>query len=113
MKVMALDQNHDWVFGQFKENQDAVLQNIQTRLLQLKNDCFFDLDSGIDWFGLDRTSVFFSQECKKIILGTEGVLELTAFETKTVNKLFTISCTVRTIFSPHVTKTINFSYGNI
>ena len=43
-----------WEFGKGKQSYDinvqAVKTNIKTRLYSFKNDCFFDSDSGIDWF---------------------------------------------------------------
>lgn len=54
MSVRALNASHDWEFGfgrgcYLLANQ-AVAQNINTRLSSFLGDCFFDLNAGIDWF---------------------------------------------------------------
>ena len=53
MKVRALNDKHDWVFGKglqgYKQNREAVKQRIKTHLLSFYYDCFFDLEFGIDW----------------------------------------------------------------
>lgn len=53
MKVRALNDRHDWVFGKglqgYKQNREAVKQRIKTHLLSFYYDCFFDLEFGIDW----------------------------------------------------------------
>jgi hypothetical protein len=56
MKVRQLDNNNDWNFGNgtanYIKDNDAVLQNIQTRLKSIKNDWFLDQDAHIDWFNI-------------------------------------------------------------
>lgn len=53
MKVRAIDENHDWIFGKglqgYKTGRKAVEQRIVTHLLSFYYDCFFDLEFGIDW----------------------------------------------------------------
>ncbi len=55
-RVRALDSSHDWLFGKgqndYKRNNAAVIQNIDTRLNAYLGDCFFDSGAGIDWFNL-------------------------------------------------------------
>jgi len=56
MIVRSLDANGDWNFGKGKSDylraNDAVGQNIATRLRSFLGDCFFDLDAGLDWWNL-------------------------------------------------------------
>jgi hypothetical protein len=53
MIIRALDNNDDWVFGNgkssYKSDFLALIQNIKTKLLEWKGDCFFDNLAGIDW----------------------------------------------------------------
>jgi len=53
MKVRAIDEKHDWIFGKgiqgYKVNSLAVKQRIETHLLSFYYDCFFDLEFGVDW----------------------------------------------------------------
>lgn len=45
----------DWQFGKglasYATAEQAINENIQTRLLSWIGDCFFDLSMGIDWTG--------------------------------------------------------------
>ena len=56
MKVRAIDDKHDWIFGKglqnYKQNREAVKQRIKTHILSWYYDCFFDLEFGIDWKNL-------------------------------------------------------------
>jgi hypothetical protein len=55
-RVRALDSDHDWQFGKgqndYKRNNAAVIQNIDTGLNQFLGDCFFDTKAGLDWFNM-------------------------------------------------------------
>lgn len=56
MRVRALDNGGDWLFGKgandYKQATAAVVQLIQTRLAMFLGDCFFATNQGIDWFNL-------------------------------------------------------------
>lgn len=56
MRTRAVNENGDWTFGKglndYKFGASAVQQNIQTRLNSFLNDCFFALNSGLDWYNL-------------------------------------------------------------
>lgn len=86
MIIRALDVDHDWVFGHGKQdylkNNDAIAENIQTRLLEFLNDCWFKLDAGVDWQRLmsqrnrDKTKQEVILDCKAIILQSFGVVKV-------------------------------------
>lgn len=82
MIVRALDSNHDWTFGKgknnYRYNNNAVIQNIDTRLSSFLGDCFFDANSGIDWWTLmgSKSLVAIELAVTTIILNTEGVTGL-------------------------------------
>lgn len=79
MITRSLDSNHDWNFGKgkqdYRDEENSLAQNIKTRLLSFYNDCFFDLDAGIDWFtwlgGKDLEGLKLA--ISNIILETYGV----------------------------------------
>jgi len=52
--VRQVDDSNDWTFGKgrndYAKNNNAVAQNISTRLASFIADCFFDQAAGIDWF---------------------------------------------------------------
>ena len=81
--VRSLDANHDWNFGSGKQsyllNNEAVAQNVNTRLYSFLNDCFFDKEAGIDWvrlLGTKDTEDEIILSCKAVILGTDEVVKV-------------------------------------
>ncbi len=54
MILRALDDNGEWTFGRGKNNyltlNDAIGQNISSRLKSFLGDCYFDTKAGLDWF---------------------------------------------------------------
>lgn len=56
MRFRNLDTNGDWVFGKgrnsYLTDNEALMMNIKTRLLEFLGDCFFDVEKGIDWWNL-------------------------------------------------------------
>lgn len=83
MIVRALDSLNDWTFGQGRNNYKidikALEQNIQTRLSSFLNDCFFDVQAGIDWFNLlgGKNQLALNLAVSATILNTPYVLSLT------------------------------------
>lgn len=86
MIIRALDTSHDWTFGKGKENylsgQLAIAENIQTRLLSVLNNCFFDMGAGIDWF----TYMGLPNKNQEILLRTRAVI-LQSFGVVNINSL--------------------------
>lgn len=89
MKILALDDNHDWVFGQgqadYREGLDCLVENLETRLLSWKGDCFFDTEAGLDYanligsFGKEIVDNF-KKNCVQLIQQTEGVISVQSVE---------------------------------
>ncbi len=54
MIIRAIDNNNDWKFGQGIESynfgQAALGENIKTRIQEFINNCWFNMNAGIDWF---------------------------------------------------------------
>ena len=74
MIIRALNGEHDWQFGKglqsyLKEN-NAIAENVQTRVLSFLNDCWFDSNAGIDWIRLLGSRA--TQQ--EIILNVRGVI---------------------------------------
>lgn len=82
MRVRALDVNNDWEYGKgqndYKTANNAVAQNIQTRLSSFLGDCFFDTGAGIDWFNLlgGKDQLALNLAVSAVILNTENVTGL-------------------------------------
>lgn len=83
IKVRALDKNNDWTFGSnianYINNDNAIIQNVKTRLKSLKNDFFLDSEANIDWFGilseLNNQEIVIN-EIYRVTLDTDGVIEI-------------------------------------
>lgn len=83
MRIRAIDTNHDWTFGKGKQDyktaEKAIAQDVQTKLLEFLNDCFFNMEAGIDWIGLMRQKETKNQialSCRSVILKAEGVVRV-------------------------------------
>lgn len=106
MKTRGIDSTGDWLFGKgindYKRNNNAVAQMIQTRLKSFIGDCFFALNDGIDWWNLlgSKNEVALTLAIGAIILKTEGVVSLNNLMTRIDSfRQFTLSYDVTTIYS--------------
>lgn len=113
MIVRSLDTNGDWRLGKGKQSylnlQKAISQNIKTRLSSFLNDCFFDMESGIDWIrllGTRNTENEIVLSCRTIILSTEGVLRINEFSVSTSGRQITLQYNVDTIYSKQYQETL-------
>jgi len=79
MIVRSLDVDGDWTYGKgkndYKSDNDAVAQELQTRINSFLGDCFFDMAAGIDWFNLLGAKDKFALQLSvsSVILNTQGV----------------------------------------
>lgn len=101
-----LDSSGDWTFGSGIGNyiaaNAAIGLNIKTRILSWFGDCFFDTAAGIDWanrLGSKNQRALLELDLRRIILQSEGVTGITAFDTELNGRSFSASYTVNTIFS--------------
>jgi len=105
MKVRRLVDN-DWSFGNGKANylkdNDAVFQNVFTRLRSFKYDWFLDIDANIDWFNIlsqreNKQTII--DEVKRVTLQTDGVTKINKLELlETGNRTVTILLNFDTIY---------------
>lgn len=107
MKVRRLNNDKDWTFGNGQANylkdNDAVLQNVTTRLKSFKNDWFLDGDANIDWFnilGSKENKQTIINEVERVTLQTEGVTKINSIElTETENRGANILINLDTIYT--------------
>ena len=106
MSVRQIDSDHDWTFGQGRNNyitnNPEVVQDIDTRLSFFLGDCFFDLSSGIDWFNLlgQKNQLALNLAISAVIINSQnvtGILQLSANVSDARN--FSVSYKVQTIYS--------------
>lgn len=106
--VRGITATNDWLFGRgkndYKTNRDATAQNIKTRLQSFLGDCFFSLDSGLDWFNL--------LGAKNIDAITLAV-RTTILNTPDVTGLFEVSVVLNRQRSLTVTYRVDTIYGQI
>ena len=115
MIIRGLDTNGEWVWGNglnaYQIQQAAIIQNIETKVLEWVGDCFFDLTAGIDWtnlLGSSSTDILETQ-LKILILNCYGVINLTELTLTFDGRNFTINYTIDTIYSSSAQATITNS----
>lgn len=119
MRVRALDVNGDWTFGKGQNDYltgiPALAQNIKTRLSSFLNDCFFNLNFGIDWFNLlgSKNETGLNLAIASMLLNTQnvsGILELSINVDN--NRVITIQYAVQTTLSANaVSDTFQYDLG--
>lgn len=109
----TLDADGDMTFGKglnnYSRNNAAIGLDIKTRIKSWVGDCFFDAQAGIDWWnrlGSKGQRALLEQDLRRIILQTEGVTEIVSFSTELVDRRFTASYTVNTVYSEQFTDQI-------
>ena len=111
--IRALDKNHDWMFGQglqsYKFKSDEIEQNIKSRILSWKNDCFFALSEGVNWnqYFNSGNKLLLDQDIKRVIIQTNGVSQLLDFQTEIKNRVYIGSYTYQDIYSRNFKSEIN------
>ena len=103
MSVRAVDENGDKVYGgglsSYKTGTDEIVQNIMTRLREIKNDCYWNMDGGLDIrgrVGQVAEMEFLKADVGYIVFTTPGVkniISLSVIADSTKRKL-TIPITV-------------------
>lgn len=115
MIFRALGTDNDWTFGKGKENylfnQDAVSINIKTRLLSFLNDCFFDMNAGVDWFfyfGTPNKSREIELRSRAVILQSYGVVSVTSviLSINRVTRAATLTYIINTIYTINYTENV-------
>lgn len=123
MIIRALDPQNDWKFGHgladFNFNQDAIAENLQTRLASFQNDLFWALGFGVDWWDLLSSANPAAQngilaQTRLMILGNSagypsfGVTGINSvnFSQDARTRRISIQYNVRTIYSTSATGTV-------
>ena len=108
MIIRAIDTLGDWTFGKGKQNylktDQAIAENIQTRLLCFFHDCFFDYTSGIDWvrlLGTPGTKTEITLSCRGVILQSYGVTSMNSISVSVDSnrRILNLIYNINTIFT--------------
>lgn len=119
MIIRALDANGDWKFGQgkqsYKVGQEAVMENIETRLYAFLNDCWFDMTAGIDWLRLlgdknTREEIVLS--ARAVILQSYGVVRINHISVSvSAQRRMILQFNIDTIFTSQFNRTLEVFSG--
>lgn len=117
MIIRALDGSHDWQLGKglqsYLRDNDAIAENVQTRLLSFLNDCWFDTTAGIDWIRLLSTRSTKEEiilSCRGIILQSYGVVRVNSINLNSFdNRNLSLTYNIDTIFTRRFSSTISNS----
>lgn len=107
MIIRSLDAAHDWTYGKGRNNylrqNDAIAENIDTRLLCFLGDCFFDVTAGIDWFNYlgGKDKIGLQLAIASVILNSYGVTALVelSLNLDPAVRLLSINYEINTIYS--------------
>lgn len=120
MKTRAVKEiqygRYEWVFcrglSAYKSGQASIEQDIRSSLLEFENDAFWALQNGIDWvtrLGYPNQKELLDNDIINTIQGRYGVLGIDEFQSVVVDRAYTATCNVYTIFSQ---SPIPFTFSN-
>lgn len=114
MRTRNVDTNWDWCFGHGQSDYTrdiySVELDIQMRLKEWYNDCFFNLTQGIAWqvrLGSHNQKELLDQDVISTAQSVEGVLNVFNFTSSVNGRRYTCQFEVYTAYSTQ-TITINF-----
>lgn len=106
--LRSLTPTGDWTYGNgaagFLTGNAAVRQDINSRLLEILGECFFDLGGGVNWFGYlsSKNPRGLALAIATVVLNTTNVVGLAApiqFSLNDRTRALTIDWNVDTVFS--------------
>lgn len=114
-----LDSDGDWTYGKgvqnFAREQKAIALNIQTLILSWVGDCFFNLQSGIDWKQLLNygQQANLNAALQSLLAGAYGVVRLVSADVlfNPTTRNLAASYVVDTVYSQGVRNQINVLEG--
>lgn len=119
MIIRKLTPSNDWQFGKglsdYAQNEQAVEENISSRVLSWVGDCPFALPEGVDWKNrLDvGQKAALTEELRTIILQSFGVVGVNTLDVQFdgTSRLFTVTYDVETIFSASFQRVLQQASG--
>lgn len=106
MKFRSLDGNWDWEFGKGKTSYSpdsiAIAYDVKSKILSWYGDCFFAMNEGIDWkniLGTKNQKETLDASIKQIIVDSDGVVELSFFESIIENRQYHCTAKFKTIYN--------------
>jgi hypothetical protein len=106
MRVRALDNNWDFKFGKSRQDYTstslATAYDVKQKILSWYNDCFFDMQSGIDYknlLGSKGGKDQIDDSIRKIIAVQPDIVELTYFDSAVVDRKYTLTARFKTVYN--------------
>ncbi len=107
--IRQIDENGDWIFGNGRNsyliNENAVAQNLQSRILEYRNDWFANYNAGVDYDFLltnKETQSELETSIRKIILETQDVQSIINFFAEKIERSLNIRVNVTTLYSQNL-----------
>ena len=94
-------------FTDYKKELAYVCQDIETALYEFKNDCFFDLEAGIDWkarLGYYGQKEYLDEEIQQIVSNRIGVINIVNFDSNIIDRVYICTIEVLTVYSDETLK---------
>lgn len=101
--------------GSYATKDKAIGLNIRTRILSWVNDCFFDINAGIDWInrlGSKNQRTLLEADLRRIILQSTGVTGIITFDTEVIGRNFIANYSITTENSKSYIDSITLGVGN-
>jgi hypothetical protein len=105
MRVRALDSNWDFKFGRSRQDYAseslATAYDVKQKILCWYNDCFFDMQSGIDYknlLGNKNSKTELDNSIKKILIVQPDIVEITYFESSITNRVYHLTVRFKTVY---------------
>lgn len=106
MRIRNVDKNWDWEFGQsqsnYTKNLYSIQNDIQMKLKEWYQDCFFALQNGIAWsirLGSHKQKDLLDSDIQRVTKTVEGVLSVFNFTSSVIGRRYTCSFNVYTKYS--------------
>lgn len=103
-----------WDFGHgytsYTNKNTGIGQDIDCALNEWKRDCFWALQSGIDWrtrLGQKNQKELLDADIYGVISNRAGVLAVQDFKSNLIDRTYTCQCEVFTIYSDNFTFTFS------
>lgn len=106
MRVRALDENWDFKFGKSKQDYAseslATAYDVKQKILCWYNDCFFDMQYGIDYknlLGSKGGKETLDNSVKKILMVQPDIVEITYFESSVMDRRYSLTARFKTVYN--------------
>lgn len=106
MRIRNVNDNWDWTFGNgqsdYSKDINSIALDIQMRLKEWYQDCFFNLEQGIAWnvrLGSHNQKELLDEDIQNTILNIEGVLNIFNFSSNVTDRKYTCQFEVYTTYS--------------